>query len=132
MFEALCSIEIMKKIHRYPSNLEGDFYTTGSKDCDGNWYGDCLDCGLPENEAPNLFAPMDDDHVATYFIKQPETEEELQRAIASTEVCCTDAVRYGGKNKKILAQLHPDVCDYKINVLGMVVVNKEALEKFGE
>ncbi len=117
-------------MNRYPLNVDGDFYTTGSKDCDGNWHGDCLDCGLPEDSAPELFAPMDDDHIATYFIRQPVTQEELQQAITSTEVCCTDAIRYGGKNRKVLSQLHPDVCDYRVNMLGVVVINKESRKKF--
>ena len=43
---------------RLPKNAEGDFYTTGTKDINGEWCCDCLACDLPESEAPDLMAPL--------------------------------------------------------------------------
>jgi len=105
---------------RYPLNVEGDFYATGSQYKDGEWCGDCLDCALPEGEAPSLLAPMDENHVDTYFIKQPETEEELERAISACEVCCVGALRYGGKDRNILKRLGEELCDYRVLINGEI------------
>ena len=101
--------------NRFPLNVEGDFYTSGTQDRNGKWCGDCLACALPEQEAPTLLAPLGGDRYDTYFIKQPETEEELQQAISAADVCCVGAVRYGGKNKIIINRMLPDTCDFKIN-----------------
>ncbi len=106
---------------RFPKNAQGDFYTTGSQDRNGEWCGDCLACGLPENEAPDLLAKLNETNIDTYFIKQPVTSEEINRAIAATKVCCVDAVRYGGKDKDIISRIHPSLCDYRISESGNVV-----------
>ncbi len=114
----------MSKIDRFPKNVDGDFYTTGYKDKNGEWVGCCLFCNLPEEEAPDLLAPLDDDNCDTYFMKQPSNAAELDQAIASTEVCCVDAVRYGGKDKSILRRVSPALTDYKVSVFAIVVPNK--------
>lgn len=114
----------MSKIFRFPKNADGDFYTTGYKDCEGNWAGECLQCDLPESEAPLLMAPLTEDNNDTYFLKQPANTIELEQAIGATEVCCVDAVRYGGKDKEILRRLDSAISDYKISVFGFVVPNK--------
>jgi len=114
----------MSKIDRLPKNVDGDFYTTGYKDKNGEWVGSCLFCGLPEGEAPDLLAPLNDKNCDTYFIKQPSNSVELDQAIASTEVCCVDAIRYGGKEKSILRRVNPALTDYKISIFGFVVPNK--------
>jgi len=105
---------------RYPENVKGDFYTTGTLESGA----ECLDCGLPESEAPDLLAPMGDDHYDTYFIKQPESEEEVERAIAACLSCCTAALRYSGKDKKILKRLGKGYCDFKIDEDGSIIANK--------
>lgn len=114
----------MTKIYRFPKNAGGDFYTTGYKGCDGSWAGDCLQCDLPESEAPLLMAPLTENNNDTYFLKQPTNSMELEQAIGATEVCCVDAVRYGGKDKSVLRRVHPALSDYKISVFGFVVQNK--------
>ena len=114
----------MSKIIRFPKNAARDFYTTGYKDCEGNWTGNCLQCDLPETEAPLLMAPLKDDNDDTYFLKQPTNDIELEQAICATEVCCVDAVRYGEKDKEILRRLDPAISDYKISIFGLVVPNK--------
>ena len=109
---------------RFPKNVEGDFYTTGTIALDGEWMGDCLWCGLPEMEASDLLAPLDNDNLDTYFVRQPISPEEIERALSALEVCCVNALRYGGKDKNILKRLDSSLCDYKINKLGKVVSNK--------
>jgi hypothetical protein len=106
---------------RLPRNVEGPFYTTGTRGKDGTWCGDCLACELPEGEAPDLLAPLRDGNLDTYFVKQPETPEEIERACSALRVCCTDALRYGGKDPRIIQRLPASLCDYRVNLLGRVV-----------
>ena len=106
---------------RFPSIVAGDFYTTGTINRHGSWEGDCLWCGLPEAEAPGLLAPPVGESWDTYFVRQPATPEELDAAIASTEVCCMSAVRYGGRDRAVLQRIHPAVADYRISWVGTVV-----------
>jgi hypothetical protein len=91
---------------RFRKNAPGDFYTTG----------ECLFCGTPEHEAPDLLAPLTEDNSDTYFLRQPVTPEEVERACAAIEVCCVDALRYGGKDSKILTRLGNDrrYCDHPL------------------
>ena len=105
---------------RPPLNVAGDFYVSGTLYKNGDWCSDCLDCALPEAEAPDLLAPMDDDFEYTHFIKQPETEEEIERAISACGICCTSALRYGGKDRKILKRLGEEYCDYRILINGKI------------
>lgn len=89
---------------RFKKNVPGDFYTTG----------DCLACDAPESEAPDLLAPLEGDSYDTYFIKQPETAEEIERACRALEVCCVAALRYSGTNPEIIRRLgnDPIYCDH--------------------
>jgi hypothetical protein len=96
---------------RFPKNVEGPFYTVGGQRADGSWCGDCLSCGIPEHEAPTLLAPLTDENSDTYFIRQPETQEEIEQACSAVEVCCVEALRYGGKDPQILARLASKYCD---------------------
>ena len=107
--------------HRYPLNAEGDFYTMGGRLENGDLFCECLSCALPEKEAPSLLAELNDDNYDTYFVKQPENQEELEQAIRACGVCCVNAVRYGGKDKDIIARTDPESCDYKIDTFGRVV-----------
>ena len=77
---------------RFPKNAPGPFYTTG----------ECLACSLPEQEAPDLLAPLDDANSDTYFVRQPETLEEIQKACDAAHVCCVSAIRYGGSDPEIV------------------------------
>jgi hypothetical protein len=94
---------------RYPLNAAGDFYVAD---------GMCIACTAPEHEAPDLMAhdPAALAGYHCYFKRQPQTPEELQRAIMAVAVGCCGAVRYGGSNPEILrhlAQVAPaDVCDH--------------------
>ena len=94
----------------YPKNAPGDFYV--ENEC-------CISCEAPYNEAPDL---MEHDEEGAYshcfFKKQPETPEEVERAVMACVVSCVRAVRYGGKNPKILKRFQElrseDSCDVPI------------------
>ena len=81
---------------------------------------DCLQCEAPEAEAPDLLAVISEDNPNTYFVRQPETEDEVERACMAARVCCTSAIRYGGKDKAIINRLgnSPEYCDYFIDADG--------------
>jgi len=108
---------------RFPKNIKGDFYTTGSLSRDGAWWGECLACGMPEAEAPCLFAELTENNSDTYFVKQPVTEIEIKQALSAMEVCCVDAVRYGGRDKRILELAPPELCGFVIAGSGRVIPN---------
>ncbi len=110
--------------NRFPGNADGPFYTTGHN-CLGVtkfhcMMADCLQCEAPEHEAPELLAPLNDDNLNTYFIRQPTTQEETERACNALRVCCVAALRYGGTDRGIIQRLgnSPEYCDYIIDELG--------------
>jgi len=88
----------------FPKNAPGPFYTTG----------ECMACGAPEAEAPELFAPLQGENYDTYFVRQPATPAEVERACRAAEACCVSAVRYGGYDAAILRRLgnKPEYCDH--------------------
>jgi hypothetical protein len=61
--------------------------------------------GAPEDQAPDLLAPLEGDNFDTYFIKQPTTPDEIERACRAIECCCVDALRYGGTDPAIIRRL---------------------------
>ncbi|WP_082565616.1 ferredoxin [Duganella sp. Root1480D1] len=89
---------------RFKKNAPGSFYTTG----------ECLSCGAPESLAPELLAELNDDNSDTYFLRQPTTPEEIEHACQAIEVCCVDALRYGGDDPRIIERLgnNPVCCDH--------------------
>ncbi|MCJ8314992.1 MAG: ferredoxin [Saccharospirillaceae bacterium] len=105
--------------NRTSQNVDGDFYTTGywyeSEEC-----GDCLDCAIPEAEAPTLLADIYKEDTYTHFIRQPESDKEIEQACEACEVCCVNALRYGGTNIDIIQRLYntPDYCDYLVTKSG--------------
>ena len=99
--------------HRLHLNAPGDWYTTG----------DCMACGAPEAEAPELFAPLEGENYETYFLRQPASPTEVERCCKAAAACCLSAVRYGGRMRAIIRALgnNPDVCDYIVAWWGGVV-----------
>lgn len=93
-----------RRLPRFPLNVPGDFYTTGM----------CTACGAPEADAPDLLAPLGDDNHDTYFVRQPRTPDEVERACLTIEVCCASALRYGGRDPSIIRRLgnDPEHCDH--------------------
>jgi hypothetical protein len=90
---------------RFPKNVSGPFYTLGTIASSGEWCGACLACEAPEAEAPDLLAALKDGNQDTYFVRQPRTEEELERACNAIRVCCVAALRYGGTDSTIIRRL---------------------------
>jgi hypothetical protein len=90
---------------RHPGNAPGDFYVEN---------GCCLACGAPENVAPDLIDGGTSQHCR--FVRQPETPQELDRAIRAVWASCVSCVRYGGRNPDVLRRLAldglADVCDH--------------------
>jgi len=98
-------------------NVPGPFYTSEN----------CLACGLPESEAPELLAPLEGDNATTYFVKQPETAEEVEHACEAIRICCVNALRYGGRDRAIIERLGNDplVCDFVIRDGEVVPVHRQ-------
>ncbi len=115
---------------RFPKNASGPFYTTGTQTQEG-WGGDCLECQAPEAEAPDLLAPQTEGNWDTYFVKQPQTEAEIQRACMAIRVCCVSALRYGGRDPEIIRMLGntPDYSDYILDSEGRIVLVPPAASK---
>jgi hypothetical protein len=80
---------------RFPKNAPADFYTTGQ----------CCACNVPEEAAPDLLAPLEDGNLDTYFVRQPRTSDEIERACKAITVCCANALRYGGADPEIIRRL---------------------------
>jgi uncharacterized protein (TIGR02996 family) len=89
---------------RCPLNVVGPFYTCGG----------CLACEAPEHEAPDLLAELGPGNSTTYFVRQPRTAAEIERACQAALVCCVADVRYGGTDPKIITRLGNDplYCDH--------------------
>jgi hypothetical protein len=96
--------------HEHPRrcllNVVGPFYTCG----------DCMACGAPEHEAPDLLAELGAANSTTYFVRRPRTAEEIERACRAAEVCCVADLRYGGTDPKVITRLGNDplYCDYRL------------------
>lgn len=107
------SPEVFPNPKRCPLNVPGPFYTLG----------ECLMCGAPEHEAPDLMAPLDGDNTITHFRKQPTTPEEVDRACKAIDSCCVEDLRYGGTDPAIILRLgnNPRVCDYLVGEGGRLV-----------
>ena len=80
---------------RFPKNVSGPFYVANEQ---------CLACGAPEQEAPDLMA-SDEQTGHCYFKKQPTTPEELERAVQAISVSCCGAVLSVGNDPAILRRL---------------------------
>ena len=81
----------------------GDFYVQAQ--C-------CLSCGVPQAVAPDLVGWTNETHRQCYWIKQPQTSDELDRAIKlihSQELGCH---RYSGTEPDILRRLPAEDCDH--------------------
>jgi len=93
---------------RYSENSQGDFYVED---------GVCTSCGAPQAEAPDLIDHSKLLYGHCYFKKQPETDDEIERAINAIAVSCIAGLRYGGTDEKILKRLYEigesEQCDHK-------------------
>src|SRR5260221_14503216 len=82
---------------RAPENAPGDFYTEANS---------CMGCCLPHNEAPELMNDCEEQFRQCYFRRQPQTPEEVERAIQAIWVSEVEGLRYGGTDQTIIRRLH--------------------------
>lgn len=76
---------------RHRLNSPGPFFVADSE---------CMACGAPEAQAPDLMA-HDDNSDHCYFRKQPTSPDEIDRACLAVLVSCCGAVRYGGDDPAV-------------------------------
>lgn len=122
-------VESRMRVHarRLFCDVEGNFYATGQNpkpgDLRSRWIGDCLTCHGPESQAQELLAELNSENTTTYFVRQPETELETERACRAVQHRCVDALRYAGQNASIIHRLgnNPAYCDYLIRADGRLV-----------
>jgi hypothetical protein len=89
----------------HPSQVgsaSGDFYLQD---------GCCTSCGVPQAIAPELVGWKDENSGGCYWIKQPETLDEMDRAIRILHTQELGCHRYSGKEPAILYKLPPEDCD---------------------
>jgi hypothetical protein len=93
-------------IRPYPKNAPGDFYV--ENDC-------CITCEAPYHEAPELISHDEEGGGHCYFRRQPQTTEEIERAIRACWVSCVECLRYAGHDPEILKGFraigHAHLCD---------------------
>jgi len=93
----------------YSKNAPGDFYVENEN---------CIACEAPSREAPDLIAhDGEGDYPHCYFKKQPETTEEVERAVMACRVSCVKAVRYAGKDPKVLKLFRDRDCEGSCDVI---------------
>lgn len=95
-----------RRRRRHPDNVPGDFYVED---------GCCTLCGVPEQFAPDLFPPIDDDSEHCFVRKQPTSTDEVDRMFEVIACAELDCIRYAGSDRAILTRLcasgHQDLCD---------------------
>jgi len=87
----------------HPKSAPGDFYVVN---------GECLACGIPHVIAPDLIAWTGEGVPHCCWKKQPETQAELEQAIAVFEAQELDCHRYAGTDPVILDRILSTYCDY--------------------
>jgi hypothetical protein len=70
----------------------------------------CITCGAPRSVAPDLIELYEDPtgtgyESHCYFKKQPETADELDRAITAMGYSCCGAYRYAGSDPDTIRKL---------------------------
>jgi uncharacterized protein (TIGR02996 family) len=106
---------------RFELNVAGPFYTLGN----------CMACDAPETEAPELLAPLVPTNYRTYFVRQPATADEVDRACRAASVCCVADLRYGGTDPAVIAQLGntPEYCDFVMTDDGPRLIPASEVER---
>jgi hypothetical protein len=96
----------MSEFERTSLNAEGDFYVM--KDT-------CITCMAPHHEAPELMGL--DEETGCYFMRQPQTAEEIGHAVEAIRVSCVEALRYSGNDPEVLERLRARGCKSQSDVL---------------
>ena len=90
----------------HPKNVPGDFYV--ENEC-------CVLCGVPQEIAPDLFSPLDEDGEHCFVRAQPETPDQVQRIIEVIQAAEYRCIRYAGKDVEIRKRIRDvgagEVCD---------------------
>ena len=81
----------------------GDFYVQDT--C-------CMSCGVPQAIAPDLVGWTNQNLTRCYWLKQPQTADELDRAIKIIHTQELGCHRYSGKDPAILQRLPAEDCDH--------------------
>lgn len=97
---------------RDPRGVAGAFYTRGL----------CLAGGPPQWSAPSLISELATNDYDTFFVRQPETAEEIEQACSAIQSCCFSDLRYGGQDAAIISRLGntPEYSDFLIDEAGRV------------
>ena len=72
----------------------------------------CTSCGVPQAVAPELVGWTNGNLSQCYWMKQPQTADELDRAIKVIQAQELGCHRYSGTNPAILERLPPEDCDH--------------------
>jgi hypothetical protein len=83
-------------------NHLGDFYVQDT--C-------CTSCGVPQAVAPDLVGWANQNLTQCYWIKQPKTPDELDRAVKLFQTQELGCHRYSGNDAAILQRLPAEDCD---------------------
>jgi hypothetical protein len=70
----------------------------------------CTGCGVPQSVAPDLVAWTNENQC--YWIKQPQTADELDRAVKIFHTQELGCHRYSGNDPAILQRLPAEDCDH--------------------
>lgn len=76
---------------KQPLNAPGAFYVDET----------CIDCDLCRENAPEFFA-RDEDAGASYVSTQPQSDEDIEKALEALDGCPTESIGNDG-NKPIAA-----------------------------
>jgi hypothetical protein len=88
----------------HPKSVPGDFYVEE---------GQCMACGVPHVVAPDLLGWTGEGKMQhCFWKKQPETEAELERAIAVLETQELGCHRYAGTDPAVLDRILSTSFDY--------------------
>jgi hypothetical protein len=71
-----------------------------------------MSCGVPQSIAPELVGWVGDKSGHCYWIRQPETADELDRAIKILHTQELGCHRYSGTDPAILKRCPPEDCDH--------------------
>ena len=95
---------------RYPLNAEGPFYVENNA---------CITCSVWETIVPDLmvYDERDGRPEHCYFKRQPQTPDEIERAIEAIYYSEIQGLRYAGNDPEILRRLIDKGCAECCDVL---------------
>jgi hypothetical protein len=96
------------RFRAHPQSAPGDFYVVN---------GECVCCGAPHAVAPDLIswaANTESEHCI--WKKQPESDAELEQALAVFAVSEVGCHRYAGNDVSIIEKIGAEYCDHALPV----------------